>query len=315
MRITDYMVSSGLVNQMQNLSSNRDNLQQQVATGIAVSQPSDNPAVYGQVVQLQAQVQQASQYGNNINQALQQSSTAMNALQSMQSLFDQASQIATSASNATNTAQQQANYATQLNQIINQAIQVGNTQFQGNYIFAGSSVKTAPFAEDAANLTTSPATNFAFPKQYAYLKNVTPHQIQIPVAANTNLTVSTPTSYSSGFAGFINTMINLSNSLTKNDTAGIATQSSNLTGSSSTIESNITNAVADNGAMQARLQSLQTENTANVTQYNLLIGNDTNTDIAATMVQLNQAQLAYQAAIQSAASIMKSSILNYLSFN
>ena len=304
MRITDYMVSSGLVNQMQNLSSNRDNLQQQVATGIAVSQPSDNPAVYGQVVQLQSQVQQASQYGNNINQALQQSSTAMNALQSMQSLFDQASQIATSASNATNTAQQQANYATQLNQIINQAIQVGNTQFQGNYIFAGSSVKTAPFAEDAAN-----------PKQYAYLQNVTPHQIQIPVAANTNLTVSTPTSYSSGFAGFINTMINLSNSLTKNDTAGIATQSSNLTGSSSTIESNITNAVADNGAMQARLQSLQTENTANVTQYNLLIGNDTNTDIAATMVQLNQAQLAYQAAIQSAASIMKSSILNYLSFN
>lgn len=315
MRITDYMVSSGLVNQMQNLSSNRDNLQQQVATGIAVSQPSDNPAVYGQVVQLQAQVQQASQYGNNINQALQQSSTAMNALQSMQSLFDQASQIATSASNATNTAQQQANYATQLNQIINQAIQVGNTQFQGNYIFAGSSVKTAPFAKDAEKLTESPATNFAFPEQYAYLQNVKPHQIQIPVAANTNLTVSTPTSYSSGFAGFINTMINLSNSLTKNDTAGIATQSSNLTGSSSTIESNITNAVADNGAMQARLQSLQTENTANVTQYNLLIGNDTNTDIAATMVQLNQAQLAYQAAIQSAASIMKSSILNYLSFN
>jgi|GEM_PF-496881 len=314
MRITNYMVTSGLVNQMQTLSSNQANLQQQVATGISLSQPSDNPAVYGQVVLLQSQVQAASQYNNNVTQGLQVASTAMNALQSMQALYDQASQIATSASNGTNTAATQSNYATQLNQIIAEAIQVGNTQYQGNYIFSGTKITTQPFATDAGNPTANPASaQFPYQKQYAYYGN--DKTANIPVAADTNLSVTTPSSYSSGFTNFINTMINLSNSLTKNDSAGIATQASSLTGSNSTIEANITNAIADNGATQARLQSIQTENTANVTQLNLLIGDNTNTDIASTMVQLSQAQLAYQAAIQSASSIMKNSILNYLSFN
>ena len=44
MRITDNMVTNSLVTQIQQLTSQQSQLQSEVATGLAVSQPSDNPA-------------------------------------------------------------------------------------------------------------------------------------------------------------------------------------------------------------------------------------------------------------------------------
>ena len=80
----------------------------------------------------------------------------------------------------------------------------------------------------------------------------------------------------------------------------------------SSAEDTITGAVAENGAVQARIQSVQTQQQSETTELNTLISNDTNADLPTTIVQLNQTQLAYQAALQSAASIMHISILNYL---
>ncbi len=67
--------------------------------------------------------------------------------------------------------------------------------------------------------------------------------------------------------------------------------------------------------MQARIQSVQTQQQSETTELNTLISNDTNADLPTTIVQLNQTQLAYQAALQSAASIMHISILNYLTLS
>ena len=46
-----------------------------------------------------------------------------------------------------------------------------------------------------------------------------------------------------------------------------------------------------------------------------MISNAADADLPTLMVQLNQAQLAYQAALQSSASVMHLSILNYINLS
>ena len=103
-------------------------------------------------------------------------------------------------------------------------------------------------------------------------------------------------------------MISLRDALQSGSSTAAASANSTLAGS----EDLLTTAVADNGAVQARIQAEQTQQQASATVVGTLISNATSTDLPTTIVKLNQAQLAYQAALQSATSIMHISILNYI---
>ena len=71
-------------------------------------------------------------------------------------------------------------------------------------------------------------------------------------------------------------------------------------------------AIGTVAAVQARIESNETQLQARSNDLGELIARDTDADLATTMVQLNQAQTAYQAALSSTANIFKSSLLDYL---
>ena len=58
MRITNNMVTNTILNELQQLDSQQSSLQTEVSSGLAVTQPSDNPAAFGQVVELESQSNQ-----------------------------------------------------------------------------------------------------------------------------------------------------------------------------------------------------------------------------------------------------------------
>jgi flagellar hook-associated protein 3 FlgL len=70
--------------------------------------------------------------------------------------------------------------------------------------------------------------------------------------------------------------------------------------------------ISNNGVVQSRLDVASTQLTNNLGTLNNSISNQTSADLVKTMVQLNQAQNSYQAALQSGAKIMQLSILNYI---
>jgi flagellar hook-associated protein 3 FlgL len=298
MRITDNMVSSSLLNQIQQLTSQQSQLQTEVGSGLAVTQPSDNPAVFGQVVELQSQNQQEAQFSNNANQALDLANASYSGLQSLQSIYDRASQLGALGGNGATGASSQQSYADELDQLIQQSVQLGNSQLGSQYLYAGTAVSTPPFT--AATDSTGTITGVTYGGNAA--------QAPIPISSTAAVSPATSGATNAGMATFINSMISLRDALNSGDATAINTATTNLSSS----EDTITGAVAENGAVQARIQSVQTQQQANTTELNTLIGNDTNADLPSTIVKLNQAQLAYQAALQSSASIMHISILNYL---
>jgi flagellar hook-associated protein 3 FlgL len=149
MVISDVAFTQTLMSQLSSQSNNIAQLQEQIASGQALNQPSDNPAAVTQVLALSSQVGQLTSWQTNSDTATSWLSTAnstansvLESLQSAQTLLLQASNEG--AQDAT-TFQALGN---QVNGIVSNLTSLANTQFEGRAIFAGTSA--SPTAYDAS---------------------------------------------------------------------------------------------------------------------------------------------------------------------
>jgi len=108
---------------------------------------------------------------------------------------------------------------------------------------------------------------------------------------------------------FFNHLISLQNHLLAGDTASIASTDRPALNND---EENLLYHISNNGALQTRLDAAGTLADASSTALDKQISKRADADLTDTLVKLNQAQYAYQAALQSGASIMKTSLLDYL---
>jgi len=297
MRITNNMVTSGILNELNQLESQQSSLQTEVSTGLSLTQPSDNPTVFGQVIQLEGQNSQNNQYSANATQALNVANASYSGINSLQQIYDRASQLGTLGTGTLGSSAA-ASYASELDQLIQQSVQTVNGQLDGAYLYAGTATDTPPY-------TTTTDSNGQI-TAVSYVGNSM--QTTIPVSTTANVAPGTSGTTNAGFADLINNMISLRDALTSGDSTAMNTANTALSGSDAVI----TDAVADNGAVQARIQAEQTQLQSASTQTDSLISGDTNADLPSTIVKLNQAQVAYQAALQTSASVMQMSLLNYI---
>jgi flagellar hook-associated protein 3 FlgL len=298
MRITDNMVTNSLVNEMQQLDTQQSNLHAEVSSGLSVTQPSDNPSVYGQVIELEGQNSQLAQYSANATQALNVVQSSYAGLSSLQQIYDRASELGTLASSGTNSASDTQSYATELNSLIQQAVGVANSQYNGSYLYAGTAVDAAPFTT-----TTDGSGNIT---AVDYVGNSS--QTAIPVSGSSSVAPSTSGTTNAGIATFINQLIALQGAMNSGDPSAVSTATSALDPSDDVL----TSAVAENGAVEARIQSDQTQLQSMTTQISSEISADTSANLPSTIVQLNQTQLAYQAALETANRVMQLSLVDYI---
>jgi flagellar hook-associated protein 3 FlgL len=298
MRIATNTITGSALNQIMNLTNSLSTIQHQVSTGQRVSQPEDDPTAVGQLINLQSEQQQLAQYQKNASTALNISQASTAALTSLKSISDNASEIATSGSSTENAAEATA-YATQVNQLLEEAVQSANATLNGSYLFDGSSLQTAPFqvARDAnGDITSVTAPN----------SSPTPAPIQLSDTASVSPYTSAATNQ--GLADFLNNLVSLRDALTANNSSTVATVSSSL----QTSESTIIDSISQQGAIQSGIQVIQSQQQTNATNLDSLVSQNRDADMAKVMTQLSQAQVAYQASLQSTALIMSKSLIDYL---
>jgi len=300
MRITSNMITNSMLTEIQNLDSSQAQLQSEVSSGLAVTQPSDDPAAFGQVVQLESQSRQLSQYSNNATQALDLANSSYSGLNSLVSIYDRATQLGTLGT-STDGATSDSAYASELDQLIQQSVTVANSQVAGQYLYGGTADNTAPFVATTDSSGSITAVSYVGNSE----------QASIPLSSTSSVAVGTTGDQNQGMADFINHLVTLRDALTSGDQTALATANTTL-GSD---DENLTNAVAENGAVQSRIESEQTQQQSESTELSTLISNATSADLPTTIVKLNQAQLAYQAALQTAASVMHMSLLNYVNLS
>jgi flagellar hook-associated protein 3 FlgL len=298
MRVASNTVSDAIVRQIDQLSTQQATLQTQISTGQRISEPEDDPAAVASVLNLESQLRQVQQYGQNATQALTVSQASYAGLQSIKSISDRAGELATLGTGTLGSDAMSA-YGTETDQLIEQAVQAANTSFGGNYLYGGTAVSTPPFT-----VTRDPTTNEITGVTYAGNQS----QAAIPLSTSTSISPTTDGTTNSGLADFVNHLVSLRDALNSGDTTAVSNVQSGL----STSEDVIVSAIATTGGVQTRIEAAQTQQTSESTNLNSVISSQVNADLPTTIVKLNQAQTAYQAALQSAVNVMQLSILNYL---
>ena len=77
-------------------------------------------------------------------------------------------------------------------------------------------------------------------------------------------------------------------------------------------ESNVIYHISRVGALEARLETAKTMGSRRITAANEFVSKEVDADLAKTLVQLNEIQTAYMAALKSGATIMNQSLLDYV---
>jgi flagellar hook-associated protein 3 FlgL len=297
MRITNNTVSDQIVSQIQQLGGQQAKLQAQVSSGQRIFQPEDDPAAVGRVLDLQSEQRKIAQYQNNASHALESSQASFSGLQAIKTVSDRATEIGTLGSGALNSAQSQA-YASEVNQLIEQTMQLTNSKFNKDYLFGGTAVDTPPFVatRDAAGNVSN----------VAYVGNASQAMIQLSETASIATNTSGPTNLS--LRDFVNHLVSLRDALTAGDPVSVTTAQTGLIDT----EDKLVSAIAEHGGIQTRIQANQDQQKDRATNLETLVSGETDADLPSTIVKLTQTQTAYQAALQSAANIMRISLLDYI---
>lgn len=214
MRITNNMLTSNFLSDMQTNLSNMQKIQQQMTSGKLISKASDDPFVAARSMQLNAQLNANTQYKSNIKDASNWLDTTDTTLGQVGSALQRINELLISTGNATYNEDENQSVKDEINQIISGLSQSMNTNFDGKYLFGGTRVTTKPLSavtdevtgntslqynkSDGTVLDTNKESGTADAKQLAMVKKKLSTEISQGVTIEYSVSASDVLKYKSG---------------------------------------------------------------------------------------------------------------------
>lgn len=297
MRVATNSNSESIISQIQKLSLRQSRLQSQVATGQRIFQPEDDPAAVGRLLSLNAERGRIGQYQLNASRALEVSQASYGGLQAIKNISDRAGELATLGAGAQSPDAYKA-YAKEVNQLIEQTVQLGNTRFRNDYLFAGTAVTTSPYSP-----TRNPAGDVT---SVAYSGNAA--QTPIQLSETSSISPGTTNATNLGLRDFLTNLISLRDALNTGTSTAVTAVQAPL----ETSENLLVNALSEYGAIELRIEVNQKQQQSRSDDIEKLVSNEADADLATTVVKLSQTSTAYEAALSSATKILQLSLLDYL---
>ena len=200
------------------------NLSQQISTGKAVSQPSDDPTHIAQDLALHTSIAQEDTTVRNVTDAANELATVDSSLAALTNIIQKARAIAVQGASDTLDATQRKSLGTQVDGLLSEAIGLANTNYAGKYVFAGTVSPSSP----PVTTTGSPTSGVNFSGNF---------QVQGQVFANgQSLALSTSIQQAFNFqsadhsSDVFQVLMNLRNSLSNGITDDISNAAVNVAG-------------------------------------------------------------------------------------
>jgi flagellar hook-associated protein 3 FlgL len=156
MRVTQGLEQSQFLAAIETLESNLSQTQNQISSNQAFTTASQDPTAAGAANNYNQALAQNQQYGTNSSSAQTNLNTEDSSLSQVQNQLQSLRDLALEANNSAESPQDLSAIAAQAVQIQNTLISLANTQDgSGNYIFAGYSTQSQPFALSPTGATYS----------------------------------------------------------------------------------------------------------------------------------------------------------------
>jgi len=296
MRITPGMTATNALFNLQKGRTRLNLLQEQIASGLVINRPSDDPISTRQLLDMNNKIESGEQHLSNISKSNLWLSMTDTALEGIAEVVKQAKVLAGTITSGSSDQTVRENAISQFTELKKQLVDLGNTQLGDQYIFAGFDNNSPPFS----------ITNNDF--------GGTSDDISVEISQNSTLAINIKGDNllkgtgSYGSVDILETLDDLIASIGANDPADIQAAAADL----DSFADQITNARSDVAARMTRLESAETMITQNQNTLSSIISDMQNVDYMEAAVELTAQQTAFEAALSATAKISQMSLLDYL---
>lgn len=156
LRVTQTMMNTQL---LRNISSNlgrMNNLQNQLSTGMKINKPSDDPVGITFSLRYRSELQANDQYISNTDSAISLLEYTDTTIGQAGDVLQRARELLVQGANGTLEQTSLNSIKTEISQLYNQLVEIGNSQFNGKQVFNGEQTGTKPYPTITLEDTASP---------------------------------------------------------------------------------------------------------------------------------------------------------------
>jgi flagellar hook-associated protein 3 FlgL len=295
MRVSDQQLYGSTAGSLQRIKQHIVRDQEQIATQQRIAKPSDDPSIFGQVILEKSALADNDQWMRNIQFGTARVAVADQTLGEAQNLISRIRELAVQARSDTTSAQGRVTIAQEVRQLHRQLIQLANAEVSGQPVFAGTKTGAPPFVLGAGDTVT-------------YQGNSESQSIAVGPNQTTQIVLPGDQVFAGATTNIFDDLSNLLVALETNNGAGIEVGIGNL----DRAVDQLSVAQGQIGAIANRLDtahgSLQDVSAA----IQQALSDQTDTDMATVLTELQVQQTAYQATSQTFSRLFDSSLLKFL---
>jgi flagellar hook-associated protein 3 FlgL len=293
-RVTVASSAATQISSIQSASSRLASLQNQLSSGKRITTPSDDPAGTVSALRLRGELSRNTQYATNSSDASSWLSTQDGAYSQIVSVLQQArTAVVKGLNSGSNDANSNAAIAQQLTGLRSTLLSLANTSYDGRPVFGGTTAGSVAFDASGNYVGDSGAVTRA-------------------VAPGTTVDVSASGTTVFGDTASGSDVFSLLNNLASALTANPSTLSGGALDQIDAAIGRVSTAQSTEGAASQQVQRAQTMQTTTGTALQSQLNDIENVDMADAAVKVAAANVSYQAALQTTASIGRLSLLDFL---
>lgn len=289
MRITTSMLQQAVLDSIQANLQRIAVAQDQVSNGKRITRPSDDPVAAAQILRTSQDLDALAQVQRNVTAAQTRVSAEDSVLNQLTGLVNRAQELAVEQSSGTATPATRASAKTEVDGVIAQVVQLGNTQVGNEYVFGGAQTTVAPLQANGS-----------------YVGDDSERQAEIGRGYYAATTHTGRTLFVT--SGVLPGLQALSAALATGNGAAVGASVAGLNQANEQVQS----LVADTGARANQLDTAAASASALAANLTVNRSQLQDTDVATASTELIAAQTSLQAALLAASRVLPTTLASYL---
>ena len=295
MRVSDQQFFGSTAGSLARIKESIVRVHEQIATQQRIAKPSDDPSIFGQAILEKSALADNEQWIRNIQFGTARVAVADQTLEQAQNLISRVRELAVQARSDTTSAQGRVTIAQEVRQLHRQLIQLANTEVAGQPVFAGTKTDAPPFVLGAGD-------------SVSYQNNSESQSIAVDPNQTTQIVLPGDQVFTGGTTNIFNDVSNLLTALEGNNGAGIEVGIAAL--DQATAQFSL--AQGQIGAIANRLDTAQGTSQVVSEAIQKVLSDQTDTDLATALTELQVQETAYQATSQTFSRLFDLSLLRFL---
>jgi flagellar hook-associated protein 3 FlgL len=287
------MMTRSVLSDIQDVSSRLAKTHEKLSSGKELTKPSDDPYATSRALQYRAELAQNQQHQKAVDEANAWQNVTDTALSSINDVVLRVRDLAVQAANGSTPDSDRAVIGQEVAQLIDSAKSAANAQYAGRYVLSGTSTLTPPYstADDAYHGDAGGISREIGPG------------VQLSVNVTGDKVMGDASS------GLIKTLRDVQAHLNANDVTALSQDIKSIDAAHDAVVT----ARTDVGARTNRLDAAQSRLSQLEESTTSLLSNTEDADMAKTLIDASTQQAVYQSALRAGASIVQTSLLDFLS--